>query len=500
MTDGFIMNRFVDKKTLERLFQLITTHTGMIIRINERKSLQDFFTEKSGPLAFQDMETYCRILESGSDKGSGEWEELIGRITIGESYFFRDKGQFHLLEKKILPELINMRKKEKTLRLWSAGCSSGEEAYSLAILAARLIPEPDEWKVTITGTDINRDSIIKAQKGSYGEWSFRRIDPDIKSLYFKRKGDKWEIAGQIRRMAEFRTMNLILDEIPNHRSDIHDMDLILCRNLFIYFSRDSVAKVIKKLENTLNCGGYLMTGHGELHDQKLGSLSPLIFQESVIYRKEDSLKEGSPQTFISISAENKARIAQELQKPCHITHEPDTRPTGYSPGGRPESESGVPGTIQANAGYLGDSEQKYTETAAFAKARESAARGLYSEAGEQLKLLLKNNPDLKEAYLLLAQISEILGDIEKAKEYLKKVIYLDHGAVAAYLELGSIYNKEHNAIRAEKMLTTALDLIRALPPETRFEIYDGISAGELGEYVSKTLEDGKKEGSYPGHH
>lgn len=492
----------MEKIHLERCCNLIAMRTGIIIRVDERGSLRDYILTKLRSSSITSLESYFSVLESDSSESRQEWRDLINGITIGESYFFRDKGQFGLLENRILPELIELRKKERTLRIWSAGCSTGEEAYSLAILVSKLIPAPSDWKIFILGTDINEEFVKKAGTGLYGQWSFRRVESEIKERFFKKRRDQWEIDGRIRDMVIFRTMNLVEDQISGHYAELYNMDLILCRNLFIYFNRNAVAKVLKKLVSVLATDGYLMTGHGELHNQELAPLTPLIFSESVIYRKsgintgntgqavrmtvtmpENQLSCIQGKNHFSFNAEKNVSVIPDYHRPAVMIDEnilvEDMKSLFKS--------GDYSGVIQ-KAGAVLNINPGNTD-ASFFMARAYAGKGLYDDALKQLRYLLGYNPVNTGAYLLLAQISEIMGDHEGAKDSLKKVIYLDPGSVEAHLELGSIYQKEKDPARSSKMRTTAMKLIKALPSETIFEIYDGISASELGKYVAKMLED-----------
>lgn len=507
------MNPLIEQIQLEKCCNLIAMRTGIRIRVDERGSLRDYILAKLRTATFSNMESYFRILESDSPESRLEWKELINGIAIGESYFFRDKGQFALLENRILPELIDLRKKERTLRIWSAGCSAGEEAYSLAILVEKLIPDQHAWKILILGTDIKEESINKAENGLYGQWSFRRVESDIKSRYFRKRKDQWEIDRKIRNMVVFRTMNLIGEQFPDTGTDLHNMDLILCRNLFIYFSRMAVCKVLKKLTNTLREDGYLMTGHGELHNQELDSLKPMIFPESVIYHKGNKHPGIPIPAFLTtvMTSENHDSIIPDKPQPHFSAETVISKDSGSAtqPVNQPANQNDVSNMLADMKSFFESGD--YTRViekaesvlsidprntdAAYFMARAYAGRGLYDDSLRQLNQLLRRDSDQVGVYLLLAQISEIQGDHEGAKDSLKKVIYLDPGSVAAHLELGAIYQKEKDTARATKMRTSALQLIKALPPETIFEIYDGISASELEKYVMKMLEDEKNEGA-----
>ena len=120
--------------------------------------------------------------------------------TSGETYFFRDHGQFDLLRLRLLPELIERRCNTRTKHLWSAGCVSGEEAYSLAMQVDMLLPKRDGWDILILGSDINQTALAKARHGHYGQWSFRMVVPALQQRYFQRLGDEWVLDERIRRI------------------------------------------------------------------------------------------------------------------------------------------------------------------------------------------------------------------------------------------------------------------------------------------------------------
>ena len=183
--------------------------------------------------------------------------------------------------------------KKPCLKIWSARCSSGEEPYSLAIMVKELIPDLIDWNILILGTDINPESIEKAEQVIYDSWSFRQVEPQIQKQYLHQQKMRWEVDGQIRKLVKFRCMNLFQEAFPNQLSVLHNIDAIVCRNVFIYFNSAAIATVLEKFYQTLNPGGYLIAGHTELHGQNLGQLQPKIFPESVVYQRSENLQIGS---------------------------------------------------------------------------------------------------------------------------------------------------------------------------------------------------------------
>jgi len=244
-------------------------------------------------------ENYYQLLNASTPASYQEWQNLVTLITNIESYFFRDQDQFNLLRNHILPELIQRPKNNKTIRICSAGCSSGEEPYTLAILLKELIPDLEQWNLMILGTDINQDALEKARKGVYRPWSFRRVDTKIVQRYFQVIGEQYHLDSSIKQMVKFQAINLVKDVFPSPENDLYALDLILCRNVFIYFEPSAIAKVLIKFYNALQPLGYLITGHAELYGQDLSSFKTQVFPESVAYQRQEKNLLNTPEVYLS---------------------------------------------------------------------------------------------------------------------------------------------------------------------------------------------------------
>ena len=289
-------------KLKHAFIRLITKHTGLEIRERDQASLSEkiFLRMKAVKLYFP--EVYYQLLEAKSPDSHEEWKNLVVLLTNIESYFFRDQEQFNLLRNNIFPELIKRKQTTKTIRLCSAGCSSGEEPYSLAILLKELIPDLEQWNLMILGIDINQAALQKAKVGIYSPWSFRRVDEEIKQRYFHFINNQYHIAQQIKQMIKFQAVNLVKDPFPQQNSELRDIDLIICRNVFIYFESSATGKVLGKFYHTLQPLGYLITGHAELYDQNLNQFQTKVFPESLVYQRQaDNLVE-TPRVSLSSPA------------------------------------------------------------------------------------------------------------------------------------------------------------------------------------------------------
>lgn len=445
--------------------QLISWRTGLQMRLEDKEKWRALINSRLRSVRLPSLGEYYQLLISDSVESKSEWRELLGILTTGESYFYRDKGQFSLLKNLILPDIIERRQKDRTLRIWSAGCSTGEEAYSIAILINEMLPQLKGWDILILGTDINEKAIEKAKQGIYSQWSFRTTDPDLRERNFKRRYDAWEIDQRIRKMVKFRPGNLMEDKFPDSASGIHDMDLILCRNVFIYFNSVSVAAVLEKFTETLNDGGYLVTGHGELYGQSLGRLQAKMFPESVAYQKASS--ELGVRSW-ELEKTKKRRTDVEKLRVAEIPKLPTP-----------------PKKLPTPAPQLTTPESQFKDS--LLSARKCADSGEYDKAADLCRKALDIDNTAVKPYFLLAQIAELQGRNEAAKDLLKRIIYLSPDFIPAYLELGALYERENDAERAKKMRSTAIELLKALPHGSVVEPYEGVTAGELLEYVKKLV-------------
>lgn len=469
------MKRF-DQTALVQFHQLVSSHIGLNIRKEDRASFSRLLAERIQSTKCDEAVWYFSLLESDTRASRLEWKELIARLTTGESYFFRDKGHFFLLQNIILPELIKTGRSCRTLRIWSAGCSTGEEPYSIAILLDRFFPGLRDWEVLILGTDINERSLEKARRGIYTDWSFRRMDEEVQREYFARNKDLWSIDDRIKKMVTFRQGNLIAEELSGSNSEIRNMDIILCRNVFIYFKSEMVSGVIDRCIPILNEGGYLITGHGELYGNECNGLQKILFPEAVIYRKNSGYNK---------EASGFKKQTTDVAIPKTMTAHPAIYPTIYPAASLRRANRPSPEAVKkGNGGAVGGSDHF---DGILSGARKSANAGDYENAQTACRRAIHIRPLSAEPYFLLAHIAEAKGNDEEAKNFFKKVIYLDATSVPAYLEIAGLYEKENDLPRAKKMRETAKALLQSLPTQAMVQPYDG-TAEELLKYVEYVME------------
>jgi chemotaxis protein methyltransferase CheR len=453
----------IDTAQFDELKQLLAHKAGLHIPADAHDRFVSMLHECAKRRGYTTLDEYRNFLVR--NEAAREWEEFVRVFTSGETFFFRDHGQFDLLRLRLLPELIAQHRNDKTLRLWSAGCASGEEAYSLAMLVDMLLPEHDDWNMLILGTDIDSKAIAKARHGRYGTWSFRMVPAALQQRYFHLENNEWVLNERIRRMVTFRVVNLIDETFPDSGSnagtgsELHDMDMILCRNVFIYFDRTAVSVVAAKFSATLVEGGYLLTAHTELIGHQVRGLESRLFVEGVVHQRHVHLPAYVAPP--SVAAGVAVQITSPLVKPD------DAR--GKEVRGQ---ETPLPPQVQNPA------------IALCASARLYADQGEYALAERMCRKALVEDPLAVSPYFLLAQLAQLKGDFEQAKECLNKAIYLDHRCVAAHLELAALYERAENMPQARALRHAALGIVRTMPKDEPIELY-GKTAGELAQWLEQ---------------
>jgi chemotaxis protein methyltransferase CheR len=197
-----------------------------------------------------------------ADDESESLNRIISAITIGETYFFRDKLQVKVLSETVLPAIIKKKieRGERAIRIWSAGCSSGEEIYTIIMLLKNIINDLEDWQYFFLATDINIDVLKKGISGQYSEWSMRSIPHEYLHRYFTKNQHQYQLSDDVKKFVTFDYLNLNSDLYPSLMSGTMMHDLIVCRNVLIYFDTEHAIKIINRLSRSLSDDGYILLG------------------------------------------------------------------------------------------------------------------------------------------------------------------------------------------------------------------------------------------------
>lgn len=457
----------------ESFYTLITKHTGLVIRESDRNSFHEKICSRINSLNISSPSNYYEILNSSTLESYQEWEKLIFLLTNNESYFFRDKEQLNVLKNHIFSQLIERQKNQKTIRICSAGCSTGQEPYTLAIILKELLPDFEQWNIQILGIDIDHKTLEVARLGIYEPWSFRGVSEDIKQKYFRCFGDRYQLIPEIKQLVKFQTVNLVKDVFPQPYSQLRQMDLIICRNVFIYFKNPTITQIVDKFYQTLKPSGYFLTGHTELSGLNLDKFHKLFFPESIVYQRPSNLSNEIKDKTVLTQKSKPIDFFPEAKKinPDKELKAKKISKTVYSSDVIYSSLTLKDKLLEAENLFLEEDyefavkkaqailEQDSEYSQAFCLlAKIYSNLGQYGPATEACQKAIKINFSALEPHYLLAKIAEEKGDYLEAKRVLKQIIYLEPNSVDAYLDLSHIYQVEGDLKRSEKMKESALKL------------------------------------------
>jgi len=222
-------------------------------------------------------------------KSNVEYEALLERLLTQETSFFRYPGVYEAFEKRVLPELHVKKfwKNPRTLRIWSAGCSTGEEPYSIAITIADSLSLADSWNVEILATDVGRQALKHAERGMYSGRSIASVSEKQLANHFSAVESGQQVKPRLRKMVSFAQMNLASPVYLGR------MDAIFCMNVLIYFSEERRRALVQRFYETLEPGGYLFLGHSESISKMPVKFQAIVLNDCILYRKptaEDLLK------------------------------------------------------------------------------------------------------------------------------------------------------------------------------------------------------------------
>ena len=364
-------------------------------------------------------DAFADLLESDA----GALDDLISDVTVGETYFFRDPGQFEILRNHVLPALLSAH--GSALRFWSAGCASGEEAYSLAITSAEA---GVDLTFPVLGTDISRAALQRAEQARYRAWSFRGLSDDVLARYFEHEGGLLRPRDAFRARVRFEWLNLNAAAYPSFYSGIAGMHLIFCQNVLIYMTRDAIAVIARKLYDALAPGGWLFTGAS---DPQLLEHAPFALRSvdgRLFYQRTD----GGALPSVAAWAASPARwsMPAAVAAPEEVAPPEDVAPEEVAPPEDvgPPAAAGQAGPEAVDARAVDD---------LIARVQLMADAGRHSDAMKLVEEASRVVPDSAELQYLTAVILLERGEHDAAAKAARRACYLDPGLVVASIALGS---------------------------------------------------------------
>jgi chemotaxis protein methyltransferase CheR len=393
---------------------------GLVFDDSRRPGLTSVINERLTVSGASSVPAYLALLQM--PKGADERQHLIDAVTVQETYFFRNPPQMEALRRKVLPELLRRTVgRERPLTIWSAGCSTGEEPYTLAMLLLELSPMLGVGsRTTILATDVSAEALAAAKRGVYSGRTLDTAPATLRDRWFEpTSGGGLAVKDEVRRLVHFQSHNLVHDQPPFTPGEV---DLIVCRNVTIYFARDTTRALIGQFHRVLAEGGYLLLGHSETLWQVSEAFTLVPVGDAFVYRR-------SPVSRAPLSARlpRAVRAAQAARVRAAAAPRPRRVPAPVAP------------SLEA--------------------ARLALVQGRYDDAASIAAALVEGEPLSAEAYVVLGHALSTLGRDGDAVEPLRKAVYLDPTAGHAHFMLaGSLARLGQNGQAAVSYRAAARSL------------------------------------------
>ncbi|QSQ27782.1 chemotaxis protein CheR [Pyxidicoccus parkwayensis] len=478
----------LDDATLVRVEEVLRAACGLSLARSLRRSLETALTRASASRGLEPDEFLRHLLL----RDAAAVESFIEHAVIGETYFFRHPEQLRALSR------MAQAHAGPFFQVWSAGCASGEEPYSIAM--ALLAAGMPEGRFRVLATDVSGRALQRAREGTYGPWSLRRIEPDLEKRFMEARGEQLSVVPQVRRTVDFRRHNLAVDAPP-----VNGLAAIFCRNVLIYFPQELVRDVLTRFVEALAPGGLLFVSPAEVPLTNGLGLETVDAEGSVALRvpMPGWARPAAP------AAVKVARPRLMTVPPRRVTPVPaslvESLTGGTEPAGRPDSsvvrwespfsrseastlrqDSSVP---RMGAPAIRDESPASRPVAPVAReetpatgeplsrALEAARAGRFDEAEALAREAAKGL--VPEAYLLLAMVAEGRGDLNGAVEAVRKALYLEPQLALGHATLVALYGRMDRREDAERARQNALRALDGLDDEQPLRGVETMTAGGL---------------------
>ncbi|HCJ66785.1 MAG TPA: hypothetical protein DHV62_05520, partial [Elusimicrobia bacterium] len=402
------------------LFQdFLEKKSGLHFDQSKKESLKTSLLQRMQVNQLDDFEQYYRFL-AFHPEGGKELRSLLSLITINESSFFRQKEQFNVIKEEILPSLISEKEKKGifSLNIWSAGCASGEEPYSIALLLKESFPQVENWEIQILGTDIDQETLERAKKGIYSKNSLRFTERIYLKKYFDKVGNYYSLNEKIKKMVKFVYHNLAEESYPSSAEG--KWDIIMCRNVLIYFRPEKIERILDHFYHHLNDNGYLFLGYAEAIG-RFSHFSVIHRGDTFYYKKGTSTSENLITSLGIIpsveTSPSKVTPIITLKKPTE-----KIRPRMVTPQKVSTSHEVAVSDENKSENFYGEILKLFD-------------RGEFGFALKKVEQIFGTDSFLTQAHYLRGLVYSQLDRTEEAITEFKRTIYLDKNFLMAYFKL-----------------------------------------------------------------
>jgi chemotaxis protein methyltransferase CheR len=438
------MTAVVARADLERFRSVVAARFGLQYEDAKLDYLADVLQQRLEATGAAGAGSYLETL--ASPLREDERQALVGHLTVSETFFFRNADNFRALAGHVLPERVR-RRQTRTLRILSAGCASGEEPYSLAMMIREALPELDRWDVKIVGLDLNPAMISRAREARYSAWSLRATNEEMRQRYFRPQGRDFVLAPEIRSMVDFQEGNLVDEDALLWQPDRYD--LIFCRNVIMYFTPEVMGAVVRRVAQALVPGGFFFLGHAETLRGLSQDFHLCHTHDTFYYQRRDGRASGGPPAPAEAAPANESlpAVVEAATSWVEAIQRASARIADLS---LPAAPPSPPRSAPSDLGLVLEAmrQERFTEALSLLTALPAEPdtvllravllinSGSRSEAEAVCARLLALDELNAGAHYVMALCREHAGDAPGAIECDRTALYLDAGFAMPHLHLG----------------------------------------------------------------
>ena len=459
------VHEILDDPGFPALKDTVIQATGLAYYVDKDDDLAHQLLDRFAELEETECTAYLGRLED-LELGGAELDRLVERLTVGETFFFRHAEVFDGLRAEVLPEILARNHEQRRIRIWSAGCSTGAELYSVSILLRREYATAFKgWDISMLGTDINRRFLARAAAGAFRDWDFRGSAPDqFKDCFTRRKGE-WIIRPEFREGVTFQHHNLVHNCTDFRFGADAGFDLILCRNVLIYFSVDVARRVVQRLGDHLDAHGWLLVGHAEPDVARFSAFRTVNVPGAVLYQKQ-ATPDADPKAAAPAQV-NPSEVPLPATRCKSLS--PKTEGTAFPP----------PAGRRARLHSRLDARPRSLDASPLSQVRRLADTGDLEGAVQECRRLINGAQPNPALHLCLALLHNQRGDHAQAEAELRRTIYISPRHALAHYLSGIVKCKQGWTLEATRAFSTVLEILSGQPDGNPVPDAEGMTIGSL---------------------
>jgi chemotaxis protein methyltransferase CheR len=430
---------------LARIRALVAARSGLVFRDARHAQFAATVAAATQATLTPDLLSYFALIRENAKV----FDDLVSELVVGETYFFREPHKLEHLRTTVFPELLTGRDPTRALQAWSAGCSTGEEAYSLAML----FDEAGLPSARVLGTDLSRRSLARAERGRYRRWSLRGVEDRYLDRYFSALENDHVVVEPIKERVCFAHLNLMSGDYPSFTNRTADVDVIFCRNVLIYFDRETVQRIGRRLLSCLSEGGILVTGSCDPEIQVESGFELVMTRSGAFYRRETA-----------------------RARPSLVRHSPPLRKA---------TSSGIRAAFTAEPVQWSNGAPSHSPSEESARRADEvrllSQRSQLVDAMTACERFVSADPFSSELQYLHASLLLQLGNLDAAERAARRAVYLDRSLAVGHFLVGVILQRRNDREASTRAFRTAYEIASSRPREEALRFGDGQVTGALSD-------------------